>query len=391
MITIEEIKEKAAKKYTQFLTNLVLGEGKMESFLPLQIPFTLPKTKGNYSEIQQWINALSAKSKPQKEYSFSLVMVEKNTHSYGLAKLPEQIFFENERDYLTFIGKISEVTIFKKDLAFILQNFPQLKTWLSQKPQEVIKYANKWEDLLKVCHYFVQNPQPNLYLRQLPIVVHTKFIEENEGILKKLLELLLPTNLINTEGTTFIARHFCKDYQETLVRIIFLDNDLAKQFSHTGITDISLPLSQFEKLFIACKTVWIVENKTNFIGTFLTFPLQKNSIAIFGAGFKVGSLKNAKWLAEKQLFYWGDIDSYGFQILDNLRQYFPKIKSICMDMQTVKTFEDLATKDIENKKDNLVYLTDEEQETFKYMKINGLRIEQEKITQVYVEEVIGKL
>lgn len=62
-----------------------------------------------------------------------------------------------------------------------------------------------------------------------------------------------------------------------------------------------------------------------------------------------------------------------------------------MDMQTVKTFEIFAVIDTENKKNNLIYLTESEQETFRYMKNKGLRIEQERITQAYVEEVFGRL
>ncbi len=34
-------------------------------------------------------------------------------------------------------------------------------------------------------------------------------------------------------------------------------------------------------------------------------------------------LAEASWLKERDLFYWGDIDTHGFAILDQLRGHFP--------------------------------------------------------------------
>jgi len=51
---------------------------------------------------------------------------------------------------------------------------------------------------------------------------------------------------------------------------------------------------------------------------FLTLPERKKAVAIFGKGFQLNLLKDARWLAEKQILCWGDIDCHGFQILSQL-------------------------------------------------------------------------
>jgi hypothetical protein len=60
----------------------------------------------------------------------------------------------------------------------------------------MLKYVDEWADILRVCRYFQLHPRPNLYLRELPIKVHTKFIEEHKGILRELLEIVLPEDAI---------------------------------------------------------------------------------------------------------------------------------------------------------------------------------------------------
>ncbi len=45
----------------------------------------------------------------------------------------------------------------------------------------------------------------------------------------------------------------------------------------------------------------------------------------------VFGLAQADWLARCQVSYWGDIDTHGFAILDQLRTYIPHAHSLLMD------------------------------------------------------------
>ncbi len=45
----------------------------------------------------------------------------------------------------------------------------------------------------------------------------------------------------------------------------------------------------------------------------------------------VFGLAQAGWLARCQVYYWGDIDTHGFAILDQLRTHIPHARSLLMD------------------------------------------------------------
>ena len=109
------------------------------------------------------------------------------------------------------------------------------------------------------------------------------------------------------------------------------------------------------------------------------------SISIFGQGFAINQLKNAKWLSDKQIIYWGDIDAHGFQILSQLRGYFSQTRSCMMDLPTFTQFRDLAITGPDTIVTDLENLTDGERELFELLvglkKSN--RLEQEKIPHVY--------
>jgi len=77
--------------------------------------------------------------------------------------------------------------------------------------------------------------------------------------------------------------------------------------------------------------VFITENETNF----LAFPPACNAIVIFGAGYGWDALSRSRWLNNCSIHYWGDIDTHGFGILDQLRGHFDHVVSFLMDRATL--------------------------------------------------------
>ena len=242
-----------------------------------------------------------------------------------------------------------------------------------------------WPDILKVCQYFIVNPRPNLYLRQLPIRLHTKFIEENSSLLLSLFDFLFPEHIRNKDQKRFAERYFLK-HDEPLIRIRILDEKLAIRNS---IMDLSIRLSDFEMTDWGCDRLLIAENKMNF----LTMPPLPSAIAIWsGGGFNISYLRNAGWLKGKDIYYWGDIDEHGYQILHQIRSYFAHTQSILMDKQTFDTFREFAVTGERNKAERLDLLNKEEAGLYALLKsIEKNRLEQEKIPQDYVNAVLSAL
>lgn len=114
----------------------------------------------------------------------------------------------------------------------------------------------------------------------------------------------------------------------------------------------------------------------------LTFPNMHNSIVIWGHGFGVNLLKDVTWLKSKNIFYWGDLDVQGFQILSELRSHFSQVESFLMDRETFDQFYEGETGTETNVEKDLC-LTSEEKELFLLLKDSNYRLEQEKIPQEY--------
>lgn len=377
MITPIEIKLKAGRKYLSFLQSKI----EEKKFNKLVIRGDKSYTKSSLPDFEKEILLLISHSKEKKGFGYTLEFQKVKTKYLGTQDLPTTIYFDTEQDLLKYLGKEKEVELFKMDCNKIISTFPELKDWVIQNPSRIIQNQNEWESLLKVCSYFKHNPKPNLYIRELPIKVHTKFVERNQSIIKDILDVLIP-EFLNPQERTFEKRFKLK-FSEPQVRFKILDVGISNNF-FSGLDDIAIPVSQFEKLNLPVEKVIVVENKTTLYTT-LTLPRMNKSIAIFGCGYSVYNLKNVNWFANLEVLYWGDIDVQGFEILSQFRGYFSQTKSVLMDKVTFDNFfeNDLGT--LTNITTQL-NLTESEQELYTILKTNKWRLEQEKIPFDYVNK-----
>jgi hypothetical protein len=390
MITPKEIKDKTERKYISFFFQSLLEN---KPFEKLVIRGDKSYTKSSLSEFEKEIQQIISQSREKKGFGYTLEFQQVKTKSLGIQDLPTSIFFDTEKDFLKFLSKEKEVELFKTSVEKIIKAFPELKEWINKFPLKVIQNASSWQELLSVCEYFRQNPNPNLYIRELPIKVHTKFIENNKGILFELLNVVLSPEYINQDFTSAkdFEKRFGLKFNQSLIRIRILDKSISDKYV-AGLTDITITEKEFCSLQIPCKNVFIIENKTNFsnLMNFLTLPQMESTIGIFGSGFKVCSLKNASWLYDKEIFYWGDIDTHGLQILSQVRGYFKKTKSIMMDFETLASFKADWCKG-EIAKSNTPNLTTEEKKLYDFVKSENIRLEQERISFVFVIKKIMKI
>jgi len=373
MITSAEIKKKASRKYTDYLRDVAAGK----TFQPIEIQCD-KKASDTIAEYQKEFNDIRSLSKEVKGYGYTIHWKTVKPKMLGTQGLPSKIKFETAEDFERFLQKVKEVDVFRKNVALIKGRFPKLQCWIEKYPLKVIDNSEYWSDILKVLDYFSKNPQPQLYIRELPIEVHTKFIEQHKALIGELLDIVIK-EYINTNEKEFEKRYNLR-YDEPTVRMRLLDRTLAKKLFY-GLDDITIPISLFLKLQIPISKVYIVENKVNF----LTFPLIPNSIVIWGKGYGVASIKESELLKSTELIYWGDLDAQGFEILSQFRSYFGQVKSLLMDKATFNNYfeKECGTPSQINVKLNL---TTEEEELYQYIKVNNYRLEQEKIPQRYVIE-----
>ena len=383
MITPKEIQQQCSKWWKNVLAAYI----ESVDFFPREInrigKITTKDLMERLPEYQKSIALLRTYSKSNKKIGYSLIEEERQFDKIGKQLVPEKIIIETLKDYLKITGKEKEYQIFTLNYKLLISELPHLKEWVILHPQKLIDY-NSWSDIIKVCSYFIENPKPNLYIRELPIQVHTKFIETYKTIIKELLDILI-TEHTNKNEKDFEKR-FNLRYAEPLLRFRILDKSISNQY-FSGIDDLSIPISQFEKLELPIKKVFVVENKMNV----LTFPVIDKTIVIFGSGYSIENLKNVSWFNDVDLFYWGDLDIQGFEILSQFRGYFPHVNSFLMDEATFKQFENEKGEGTTNKISVTLNLTNKEHQLYALLKTNNWRLEQEKISLEYVNDLIRNI
>ncbi len=396
MITPAEIRKKALAYWNnrRFLKAALSGE----SLFPLTIPFrkvSAAKALEDFTTVRNWIAKLRAESREQTGFGYTVIFARVNHRKLGEQSFPEKIVFETAGDYLRFIGKEEDFRIFRELSQTIAQRHPGLAPFISAKCGKILEFRDQWPGLLSVVDFFIANPRPGRYLRELTIPgVDTKFVEKHRGIIRDLLDELLPESAIDTSVTSLSGQGFQKryglKYDEQLIRFRFLDSSLCMGL---GAKDISVPVSEFRTLELPCKRVFITENKTNG----LSFPEAADSIVIFGLGNGVQSIQDALWLGEKEVYYWGDIDTCGFHILSLLRGAFPHIKSMLMDRDTLFSARDQWVKEKEEERHmaELPNLTASESTLYRELRDNligeNVRLEQERIPFYRVVDAIKRI
>jgi hypothetical protein len=389
MITPEEIKQRALKYWTnQRALRAWLNN---EALFPLSISIRRPHAQwllDHFAELRQSIVRLEKHCQCSLGYGYRIEYVDINHRQLGLQRLPKRVVFDHPLDLFRYIGKQRDFARLARLEQQISAQQPELRSWIAKNPLKVLEQAEAWPQLLATLDYFRAHPCPGRYLRELDIPdVDSKFIEQHKALLYELLDGVLPEEA-KQATVTGLARHgferrYGLKYEEPLIRFRMLDPAVG---DFQGLSDITVPLSQFQQLKPDCRRVFITENKING----LSFPTLPSSIVVFGLGYGISSLKGVVWLNEKSIFYWGDIDTHGFAILSQLRRYFPQTRSLLMDRDTLRRFRALWVKETDSMRFTgiLPNLSHEEQALYHLLRDNELglcvRLEQERISYEFL-------
>jgi hypothetical protein len=171
------------------------------------------------------------------------------------------------------------------------------------------------------------------------------------------------------------------------IRFRLLDPDLTLE----GLTDLAVPALELARLRLPVTTVFITENDING----LAFPCIAKSMVIFGLGYGLQALNEISWLNDKTIYYWGDIDTHGFAMLDQIRQYFPHTESLLMNKETLLAHEQLWGEENKPTSRDLAYLRPQEMELFQEIINNrygkNLRLEQERIGFSWLQATLSEI
>lgn len=378
MITPKELLAKSDKHFLKIAEAVLKGENPF----PLVIPSDKKIKDTGFNNLHSAIIPLYNHSKEAKGKGYTITWKTKNIQG-SQQKIPDKIYYETLEDYLSFTKREKDFFKIKEAYELIVASFQLNADWAKEEPAFLLTYGAIMSDLLKVVRYFFDyTPPHHLYLRELPIEVHTKFIEDNVKPLKKMLDIILPADKINFEEKDFSGRYQIKrPHIFTQVRVL---DDMLK--STLGYNELALTIDDAALLTWRPDKVFIVENSA----CFRSFPKVKNSVAIFGEGFKSRVNKHIPWLSNCELYCWFDMDAAGFEMLNMVREYYNHAKSFLMDEMCYSQFSSFSVH-APYRRTELPFLHPDEEKMYHFLLKGNHRLEQEKISNKYVQKHLNSL
>ncbi|MEV7571541.1 Wadjet anti-phage system protein JetD domain-containing protein [Pseudarthrobacter sp. NPDC089323] len=404
--TLAALRAQSLKAWTSgaLLREVLEPSGLYPRRRPLKRP-TAAELLSDYAAVSAWAAELFSGAG-----AYSLETVETGRRTAGANSLPAAAVFATVEDEIGFVGKAREAGVFRS-LAVNVAGFdPQLVDWAARRPMKLLELGPDALTAARVALWLRDNPAPNIYVRQLGLPgVHTKFIERHRQVIDQMMASLasspcdqevsagddelgstdydagLEDRAGRTPAARFARRHGFLHPPE-LVRFRLLDPE-ASQFG--GARDITLTAEAFSSLRLPVETVIATENQVNF----LALPDRPGTLALYGGGYGFTSLREAAWLRNCRVLYWGDIDTHGFRILDQLRAVHPHVESVLMDEETLLSHRDAWGKEETPSRAALARLTAAEAALYESLGNStygsNVRLEQELINWPWALEQLG--
>ncbi|MBO1266620.1 Wadjet anti-phage system protein JetD domain-containing protein [Arthrobacter cavernae] len=365
---------------------------------PRRRPLKRPTAAGllrDYAAARAWAAELFAAAGP-----FGLETAEVGRTTVGANQLPAAAVFASAEAEIEFVGKAKEAARFVELSGGLASLNPSFRAWVLKRPLKLLELGDDALTAALVALWLQDNPQPGIYVRQLSLPgVHTKFIENHRAVIGELaLGLradtehnaesveslpdataepgsLLGLTPARTPAARFAAGHGFLHPPE-LVRFRLLDPELTLLGQ---ARDLTVTAEAFSTLRLPIAKVVITENLVNF----LALPEGPHTLAIYGGGYGFSSLRDARWLRDCEVLYWGDLDTHGFRILDQLRAVHPHVVSVLMDEATLLAHRDAWVTEPSSSKGVLGRLTAEESALYDGLRDDlfgtAVRLEQELI------------
>jgi hypothetical protein len=246
----------------------------------------------------------------------------------GHNSLPARIRLDSLGQLAELLGTTPDIAQLEQLLEATRRVLPDAVEWVAGHPIDALAHREVWDHLLNTTAWILTNDTSSSDIRHLDVLgVDTKFVERHRKILGRLLDQTLPAGRIDPTASDFARRYgFRPRPRYVRLRLLAPVPTLPAE-----ITEVELRADELARLPLPISTVFVIENKASY----LAFPELPDAVAVLGNGFAVTTLELVPWLAERDLVYWGDIDTHGFVILNRLRQRVPSTRSILMDEATL--------------------------------------------------------
>ena len=356
-----------------------------EPWTPIVRPIRGPTARdlsARYDEVARWVSAWAPKS-PRPWLVENRAVGGRHA---GVNVVPDRVRIDDPAALWAILGVRPIVELLVDRLTTAESETPRLAPWIRAHPMTVIRLRDSWPRLVRTVRWIDEHGRPGTFLRQVDVPgVDTKFIETHRGVLAELLDLQLPAHRVDVgcprndiEGRYGFAR------KPSYVRFRPAPSD--PRFH--GLDEVSLRFGDFAGAEPSGELVVIVENDVSY----LALPQAADTLVIFGSGYALSGLGGAGWLTDREVRYWGDLDTHGFRILDRLRQHFSGARSILMDRETLLAHSTQWVREPDPVVTPLPHLDPEEAALYRDLVEDtygeSVRLEQERIRFSMVQEAL---
>lgn len=299
----------------------------------------------------------------------------------GTNEIPGRVWVDSYEQLWSALGVQPDVWTFTALVEATRLRAPAIVDWMSAKPMEVLRHQGEWVRLVDTARWIDAYARSDMYVRQVDVPgVDTKFIERFRTILAALLDCELAEDRVDRSRppSDFAGRYLFRQ-KPSYVRYRRLSDG-------PGFSELTVRVSELADMPPAARTVFVVENEI----TYLAFPTVEDAVVIFGEGYAASRLRPLKWLAQKNLVYWGDIDTHGFAILNSVRRSFESARSMLMDRATLLAHEGQWVGEPNPTSEHLEVLLPDEASLYTDLVEGALgrsvRLEQERISYAAIQQ-----
>ena len=351
--------------------------------VPLVVPLRGPTARelaDRFGEVQDWVDGWrSARLGPARLETAAL-----GGRLVGVNQVPKRVLLDSTDDVWSVLGVAAEVRRFDELVTMTEADLPAALSWVAARPHDALGHAADWPRILAVTRWILQHGGPEVYVRQIDVPgVDTKFVEERRNVLAALLARTLPAARIDpTAPATDLVRRFGLRGKPDTVRFRSF-HPADGPFSELGVrTD------ELARLPFAARTVFVVENEVSY----LALPPVPGAAVLLGSGYAVSRLAALSWLADRDVVYWGDLDTHGLRALHRLRRFLPTARSMLMGTDTLLDHREHWSREPVPVSDHLPLLNADEQAVYQSLLRNEfgdqVRLEQERIRFSAVERAV---
>lgn len=373
LVDPEDVRQRLSTRYRAGYRRWLEGGGVWPLSLPLGVP-NEREAREHKAAVQVWLARWQA-----WRGAGEVVWTDRRWPALGTQSVPVRVILRDAVQVATWLGQAERWQRAGQRYAAMTERWPRLVGSLAKHFDVLADYSeDDFRRLSEMLEWLESHPDSGLYIRQLPVAgVDTKWLAGRRALVTELLSVI---RAAADRGADFYVLTGIRR-EPALMRLRLLDPSIRRMAG--GLGDISAPAEEIAHLSLGLRHIFIVEN----LQTGLAFADLPDSAVFMGLGYAVELFDVVPWLRQSPCYYWGDLDTHGFAILNRLRHYLPEVRSILMDETTLLDHRDLWGQEGKPAGADLPLLTDEERGLYndlcRHRWGSRLRLEQERIPWVY--------